>query len=249
MKKTSSNMDFEDHPILQEAIQKHKKCLEEARELEEFIYRYKEMAGLEQVSELTQYDRRAKSGKAGYRLLTMKESIEWAEHILRERGIVAKASDFIREFEKAGCTISQNNTMSSYLSQTKDKFKFDKEAGGWVLVEPYQTWLQLDESTHAIVRTTYSNKDDKVIPVLNTLAHPYAFIESKTEDESDEQNNLNWVLRSCIAPSSFPKHPQIDSGEKTVCESGGTGRRDGLSFHYPKAGFAGSSPVSRTPSL
>jgi hypothetical protein len=126
---------YASHPILHRAEEERARLLEEVSKLDIFIAKYKEMAGLEPVYRTeTSIKEAFTQAKPAFRVLAMKESLDWAEKILKERGVVATALDFIKEFEDEGCTVPKK-TMAAYLSQTKDRFAYDQKNGGWSLVK------------------------------------------------------------------------------------------------------------------
>lgn len=78
------------------------------------------------------------------KVLNMKESIDLALQILQDAKVVPTAATFIEEFERNGCTVDKK-MLASYLSQTKDIFRYDREVGGWVLVNNGQARHLLTE--------------------------------------------------------------------------------------------------------
>lgn len=63
--------------------------------------------------------------------LPSEAAIAFCATILRERKLVPRAADFVKEIKKEGYFISIQK-LSSLLSAS-DRFRYDKKAGGWKL--------------------------------------------------------------------------------------------------------------------
>lgn len=126
-------LDQNSHTILQNAVKKHEQCLKEAAEWQGFIDKYREMAGLPSLKENKSVVLNQIEEKPKLKSLVMSEWIDWAEKIVKKYGKVETTRKFMDIFESKGYSINQK-TLSAYLSQSKDRFKYDKSNGGWRLV-------------------------------------------------------------------------------------------------------------------
>lgn len=112
-----------------EALEALKARLEQ---LEAFVVLYQELAAKKSVQHNALFTSTPKATLPN--TLGMRAVLNKVEALLKVHGRIPSTTFILDELAKEGHHIPQK-TLSSYLSQTKDRFKFDRDDGGWRLVE------------------------------------------------------------------------------------------------------------------